>query len=337
MVEKVKKKYEMLLNNYLQQREESDLYEGQRLSKTMMDEGISPEEIVVFHIESIKKMMPYLPSEAFFSFDFLLEVMIGYGLKYREHQSLREKQIQLQSEIQVAAEMQNTLLPPVPDNISEIELGVISVAANEMSGDYYHFYEDGNGYLGLAVADIIGKGIPAALCMSMIKYAIESLKEQPLDPHAVLGSINRVVESNIDPTMFITMIYGSYNIHSHEFRYATAGHEPGLYYSAASDSFIDLEYKGAVLGLSCDSLYVDFSIQLEPGDMLILFTDGVTESKKDGVFIERKDLIHLIHKLKELPPQQLVEAAQQELVAESNFELRDDQTIVILKRNVLSS
>lgn len=331
------KQYEMLLKNYLKQRKESDLYEGQQLSKAMIDEGISPEEIVGFHIESIKKTMPHLPAEAFYSFDFLLEVMIGYGLKHREYQSLREKQIQLQSELQIAAEMQNTLLPPVPHNIPEIELGVISVAANEMSGDYYHFYKDGNGYLGLAVADIIGKGIPAALSMSLIKYAIESLKEQPLEPHAVLGSINRVVENNIDPNMFITMIYGSYNIYSHEFRYATAGHEPGLYYCAANDSFIDLEYKGAVLGLSSNSMYVDFSIQLEPGDMLILFTDGVTESKNDGEFVERKDLIHLLHRLKELPPQQLVEAVHQELVAGSDFELRDDQTIVILKRNVLSS
>lgn len=333
----MKEQYEMLLNNYLQQRKESDLYEGQQLSKTMMDEGISPEEIVGFHIESIKKNMPNLPPEAFYSFDFLLEVMIGYGLQYREHQSLREKQIQLQSELQVAAEMQNTLLPPVPYNIPEIELGVISVASNDVSGDYYHFYEEGNGYLGLAVADIIGKGIPAALCMSMIKYAIESLKEQPLEPHALLGSINRVVENNIDPTMFITMIYGSYNLQSHLFSYATAGHEPGLFYSSASDSFLDLKHKGAVLGLSCASLYVDFTIQLEPGDMLIMFTDGVTESKKEGRFIEREELIHLIHNLKDLPPQQLVEAIHQELVAWSNFELCDDQTIVILKRRVLSS
>jgi sigma-B regulation protein RsbU (phosphoserine phosphatase) len=330
----VKNKYENLLKNYLQNRKESDLYEGQQLSKLMMDEGVSPEELVGFHIESIKKTVPDLPPEAFISLDFLLEVMIGYGLQYREHQSLREKQIQLQSEIQVAATMQNTLLPPVPNNIPEIDLGVFSVAANEMSGDYYYFHESSNGYLGLAVADIIGKGIPAALCMSMIKYAIESLKEQPLEPHALLGSINRVVEKNIDPTMFITMIYGSYNTHTHSFSYATAGHEPGLYYSSSSDTFIDLKYKGAVLGLSSASLYVDFTIQLEPGDMLILFTDGVTESKKDGEFIEREDLTRLIHIMKDLPPQQLVEAIHQELVTWSNFELSDDQTIVIIKRRV---
>jgi sigma-B regulation protein RsbU (phosphoserine phosphatase) len=336
MQEKVNEKYQIILKNYLHKTSENHLYEGQQLSKSMMEQGVSPEEIVNMHVESIKKFLPDLPSELFNAFDFLLEVMIGYGFQYREHQSLREKQIQLQSEIDVAANMQQTLLPTVPSQLPGLDLGVISVAAKKMSGDYYHFSMDSNGYLGIAVADIIGKGIPAALSMSMIKYAIESLIKQPLDPHALLGSINRVVENNIDPTMFITMIYGSYHMETHHFHYATAGHEPGLYYSAKNDTFHDLEIKGAVLGLSCDSMYVDFSQQVEPGDMIILFSDGVTESKKNGEFIEREGLLPLLHQYKDLPAQRLVEAVHQELLKWSDFELNDDQTIVVLKRDVLS-
>lgn len=334
MQEKVREQYQNILNKYLQKTAENHLYEGQQLSKSMMEQGVSPEEIVGFHIEALKKTLPELPADILNAFDFLLEVMIGYGFQYREHHSLREKQIQLQSEIEIAAAMQQTLLPTVPRHIPGIDLGVVSKAANKMSGDYYHFFMDSNDYLGIAVADIIGKGIPAALSMSMIKYAIESLTDQPLDPHALLGSINRVVENNIDPNMFITMIYGSYNFKTHYFRYATAGHEPGLFYSAEKDTFYDLEIKGPVLGLSCDSMYVDFTKEVDIGDMIILFSDGVTESKKEGVFIDREGLIFLLHQYKNLPAQQLVEAVHHELLKWCDFELNDDQTIVVLRRKV---
>jgi sigma-B regulation protein RsbU (phosphoserine phosphatase) len=334
MEQQVRVAYETILKNYLRSKQENYLYQGQQLSKSMMEYGIAPEEIVGFHIESMKKHLPHIQPEVIHSLDFLLEVMIGYGLQYQEHQSLRESQIQLQSEIEVAAEMQQTLLPEVPRDTPNIDLGVLSVAAKKMSGDFYHFYHDPNGYLGIAVADIIGKGVPAALSMSMIKFAIESLPEQRLEPHALLGSINRVVENNIDTSMFITMIYGSYDYRNHQFQYATAGHEPGLYYSSKRNEFEDLSFKGLVLGLSSDSTYTEFKKDIDLGDMIILFSDGVTESKRNGQFIDRKELCSLIHKHKSLPAQQMVESIHQELLAWSDFELTDDQTIVVIKRMV---
>jgi sigma-B regulation protein RsbU (phosphoserine phosphatase) len=282
----------------------------------------------------MKKLLPQLSPEVLHSFDFLLEVMIGYGLRYKEHQNLRETQIQLASEIEAAAVIQRALLPGVPSDIEGIDLGVISNAANKMSGDFYHFYQDPNGYLGVAVADIIGKGIPAALSMSMIKYAIESLPEQQLEPHALLGSINRVVEKNIDASMFITMIYGSYHILKHQFSYATAGHEPALYYCAEKDRFEDLPFNGAVLGLASDSTYEVFEKKVEQGDMLILFSDGVTETKREGEFIQRSDLCSLLDKYKHLSCQEMVESIHQELLHWSEYELADDQTLIAIRRRV---
>src|SRR5699024_607446 len=107
--------------------------------------------------------------------------MIFYGLAHQEYQSLKEKQSELKSEISVAASMQNTLLETTKPNIAGLDIGVISVPAHQMTGDYYHFITGEDGSLGIAIADIIGKGIPAALCMSMIKYAMESLPEQSSD------------------------------------------------------------------------------------------------------------------------------------------------------------
>lgn len=332
--------YENILREYLQEKSENALYEGQQLSKTMMENGVTPEEIVGYHYKSMQKVLPNLPMEAYKSLKFLLEVMVGYGLQYQEHLYLREKQIQLDSELEVAAGMQQSLIPPTPKNIAGVDLGIISAAAKKMSGDFHHIRSFPDGTIGIAIADIIGKGIPAALCMSMIKFAIESLDEHSKTPNILLRHINRLVEKNVDPHMFITMIYGIYNPQEHTFQYATAGHEPGIYYDAKQRAFSELETKGAVLGLSPDTQYPSFTIQLKPDDMLILLTDGVTETKAVHDPIVQSDLYHLskeklyqwFDEVKEYPAQKMVELVHHKLLCLSQFELKDDQTLVVIKR-----
>ena len=143
--------------------------------------------------------------------NFLLEAMISYGIAHQEIQSLREKQFAIQSEISVAANMQNTLLKTEIPQAKGIDIGAISVPAHQLNGDYYHFVKGKDGTIGLAIADVIGKGIPAALSMSMIKYAIDSYPEESMKPKVILENLNRVVERNVDPNMFITMIYAQYS------------------------------------------------------------------------------------------------------------------------------
>lgn len=331
-----KKHYEMLLHKYLLNQEEFTLYEAEKLSKKMIDQGISPDTIISFHKEAMTHIFPDLSEENIRSFQFLLEMMVGYGLQYREHQNLIKQQVQMQSELDIAAGMQQTLLPEVPSHVPEIDLGIISVAANKVSGDYYHFhYHPKRSKIGIAIADIIGKGIPAALCMSMIKYAIESLPEPHMEANTLLENINRVVEKNIDPSMFITMLYGSYDLKKHKLDYATAGHEPAIYFSHKDDSYDELLTKGVVLGLANDSTYINFSVEVDPGDMVILYTDGVTESRRNGQFIEREQFIEMIQRNKHLEAQQMADAIQQEIFAWSDYTLRDDQTIIILKRPLI--
>src|SRR5690625_7405240 len=86
-------------------------------------------------------------------------------------------------------------------------IGVIIIPAHQMNGDYYHFIKEENGSIGIAIADVKGKGVPAALCMSMIKYSMDSFPDKSMTPSRILNSLNRVVERNVDPSMFITMFY----------------------------------------------------------------------------------------------------------------------------------
>ncbi|WP_329610146.1 PP2C family protein-serine/threonine phosphatase [Pseudalkalibacillus berkeleyi] len=327
-------RYEQFLSAYLSGRTEQALYKAQQFSRKMIEQNISPEEVINIHYTVLESLNGDIPEDVKDSFDFLIEVMMGYGMAYREHQILRDKQMALESEIEVAASMQQTLLQGDIPNTDRLEIGVISKAAKKMSGDYYHFVQDGSASISVAVADVIGKGVPAALCMSMIKYAMDSLPDQQNDPSYVLENLNRVVEQNVDSTMFITMFYGHYNMDQNRFFYAGAGHEPGFYFNANTNEFEEFTAKGLVLGVSRNTKYTQYEKSVEVGDMIVLLSDGVTECRTSNGFISRDEVISLIRSYMHLSPQEIVDNVYSDLEELQEFELRDDFTLIILKRSV---
>jgi phosphoserine phosphatase RsbU/P len=325
-------KYEDLLLNYMQKSNEQLLYRGQKFSRQSIENDVTPEEIVSIHKSVLQNLYPDIPTKILDSFDLLLEVMIGYGMLYREHQTLRTQQQEIKSEMEIAAHVQQTLMGSDIPSVKGLDIGAISVPAKQMNGDYFQFVEDDNGFLSVAVADVIGKGMPAALCMSMIKYAMDSLPESRNNPSFVLENLNRVVEQNVDPTMFITMFYGIYNTISHEFYYSSAGHEPGFHYSAKENTFSEIETAGLVLGIDRAIKYKEYHKEIKENDMIILLSDGVTESRTEHGFIEREEIILLIRENLHLPAQQIVNNVFKELEKLQNFELKDDFTLIIFKR-----
>jgi phosphoserine phosphatase RsbU/P len=325
-------KYKEIIENYLKEQDEQALYLGQKFSRKSIEHNISPEEIISLHKSIMLEMEPGLSGRVLDSFDILLEVMIGYGFAYREHQSLRSKQQELNNEIEIASNMQQTLLGTTVPEVEALDVGALSVPAKRMNGDYYHFVQDDNDYISVAIADVIGKGIPAALCMSMIKYAMDSLPEHRHFPSAVLESLNRVVEMNVDPSMFITMFYGMYDPYKHVFNYSSAGHEPGFFYNSETSEFEDLEAKGLLLGVDKRAKYRQYERRINVGDLIILLSDGVTECRTEEGFIEREDLVGYIEKYIHLPAQDIVNNVYKELERLQHFQLRDDFTLIILKR-----
>lgn len=332
-IENLESRYQNILSTYLKESSETALYQGQKMSRKFIEQKISPEEIIGLHCDAMKNLFPDIQKEVLASFDFLLQVMMDYGLAYQEHQSLRDKQLELKSEIQIAASIQETLLEtPIP-KMEEIDIGALSVPAKQMNGDYYRFIQDGES-IGIAIADVIGKGIPAAMCMSMIKYAMDSLPKPRKHPSQVLENLNCVVENNIDPSMFITMFYGVYDTVNHTFTYASAGHEQGFFYHCLTDSFEDLKTKGLVLGIDQNAAYEQYQRKVEPGDMIVLVSDGVTESRTEEDFIERSVITDLIEQNSHLSAQEIVEEIYRYIEKLQNFRLRDDFTLIILRRKV---
>jgi sigma-B regulation protein RsbU (phosphoserine phosphatase) len=131
------------------------------------------------------------------------------------------------------------------------------------------------------------------------------------------------------------MFYGMYDTDTHEFVYGSAGHEPGFYYSAKEDRFHDMNTKGLVLGIDQSIKYKQYSRVVEKGDMIVLLSDGVTESKtNEEEFIEREFITDLIKKYSDLNAQGIVDNIYKDFLQMQDFELRDDFTLIILKREV---
>ena len=115
------------------------LYAGQQFSRQFIEKEISPEEVISIHKTALAEVFPDMPEKVWHSFDFLIEMMIHYGLALREHQSLIRKQEELQIEMNVAAKVQDTLLKTKKPDFKELDIGFVTVPAKQMNGDYIYF------------------------------------------------------------------------------------------------------------------------------------------------------------------------------------------------------
>ena len=333
MPKNVEKQYRELVDRYIKSQSEMDLYAGQEISREFIEKEISPEEVIGIHKSALMELLPDASDEVWHSFDFLIEMMIHYGLALQENQSLVRKQEEIQMEINIAAKVQDTLLKTEVPNFEGLDIGYLSVPAMEMSGDYIYFLSDNKKYASVGVADVIGKGIPAALCMSMIKYAMDSMQKEDSSPQVVLDVVNRIVEERVDDSMFISMFYGKYEAEGSVFSYASAGHEPALLYKASTETFEELDADGLLLGVQANVDYKEHSVVLEHGDFIAMMTDGVTETRTEDGFIDEEIIKTFLESVKDESAQSIADAVYRNFSEMQNYQLRDDFTIVIFKKD----
>lgn len=331
MPREVGRQYKEIMKKYLESHSEEDLYVGQQFSRRFIEKEIAPEDVISVHKTALFELHPELRNEVWDSLDFLIEMMIHYGLTLREHQSLIQKQEAIQMEMNVATKVQDTLLKTKMPSVNGLDVGYISQPAKQMNGDYVYFLNHKH-ESGVAVADVIGKGIPAALCMSMIKFGMDGLSDENTSPRNVLGIINRIVEKGVDDSMFISMFYGKYNSENTTFSYASAGHEPALHFDSRKGVFSELDAKGLLLGVKPDAQYEEHSVVLSDGDFIAMMTDGVTETRTEDGFIDMTTIQDLLHEVKDQSAKQIAEHVYHKLSELQNYRLSDDFTIVIFKK-----
>ena len=187
----------------------------------------------------------------------------------------------IESELKIARTIQLSFLPkrfpPFPER-TEFEIHAELRAAREVGGDLYDFFLLDERHLFFSIGDVSGKGVPAALFMAVTKTLMKGVAEQHLSPSQVLAKVNHELYADNEQMMFVTLVCGALDLRTGELRYSNAGHLPPLWLRPSRPAaWIDLP-KGPVLGISEAPAYLTQTLQLEPGDTLLLFTDGVNEA-----------------------------------------------------------
>ena len=186
--------------------------------------------------------------------------------------------------------------------------------------------------MSVAVTDVVGKGIPAALCMSMVKYGPDTLEFANNNPSFVLEVLNRIIEKSVDDSMFVSMFYGRYNIEENVFTYGSAGHEPALYYKSEEEIFYVLESKGLLLGVMPEVKYPQCDIKLGDADFILMMTDGVTEFRKKAGVDPLEIIQNLALTYNHLSAREMCEKLYEHLRELQELVLEDDFTVVIFKK-----
>lgn len=194
----------------------------------------------------------------------------------------REKQ-RLDDELRIARDIQQSLLPEAPPDFPGLTLADLCVPAREVGGDYYDFFQLGPHQLGVLVADVSGKGTSAALYMAELKGLMLALIHLERSPKALLTRVNRLLADHLDNRSFITMTYAVIDLEARTLTHARAGHTP-LIVASASGAEV-LVPGGMVLGLRLpgpgprfESLLEEHTRPLNAGDVIVLYTDGITEA-----------------------------------------------------------
>lgn len=201
-----------------------------------------------------------------------------HGLLRRQAQESREKE-RIGTELRVAAQIRTSVLPclfPAFPEREEFDICASMTPAKEVGGDFYDFFLVDDDHLALVIADVSGKGIPAALFMVTAKTMLKNAAQADLSPGAVLEQVNGRLCENNEAEMFATVWLGIYEISTGKLTAANAGHEyPALRRSGGAFELIR-DRRGFVLAGMEGSRYQEYELQLQPGDVLFVYTNGVT-------------------------------------------------------------
>jgi sigma-B regulation protein RsbU (phosphoserine phosphatase) len=193
----------------------------------------------------------------------------------------RDELISLQRELNVATEIQVSILPrtfpPFPDR-KDFEVYAAMIPAKEVGGDFYDFFLIDDDHLGIVIGDVSGKGIPAAMFMAVSKTLLKATAMQGLPPHECFNEVNQILSRESVRTMFVTTFYGILNTKTGELEYCNGGHNPP-YLLSSSGTVSRLEGTGGIaLAAIGTARYSSKKTVLKRGDGILLYTDGVTEA-----------------------------------------------------------
>ena len=200
-------------------------------------------------------------------------------IAWREATESREKLLAIQSELDIASKMQQSILPTVFPGNSSFQMFGNMKPAREVGGDFFDIMTLEEGRIGIAIADVSGKGVPAALFMMSCRTLLKGAAIGARGPGTVLREVNQLLQDDNEALMFVTVFYAIFDPASGELVYANGGHNSPLVVHADGRSSELAGTGGIALGLVAGADYEEDRLRLAPGETVVLFTDGVTEAE----------------------------------------------------------
>ena len=259
---------------------------------------------------------------------------LSHMAEWKEALESRDKLVAIQNELDVASKMQQSILPTSFPLAPEYEVFGNMEPARNVGGDFFDVIYMENGRIGLAVADVSDKGVPAALFMMSSRTLLKGCAIGMGSPGDVLGEVNTLLTDNNETIMFVTLLYAVFDPETGVLTYANGGHcNPLLVHSDGSSEELT-HTKGVALGVMPDLEYREDNVTLAPGDTLILYTDGVSEAMNANG--EEFGVERLTELFTGSPPATAKEANEAVLKAVAEFAgdtpQSDDVTCLVLRR-----
>lgn len=247
------------------------------------------------------------------------------------HEQLVEKK-RLQGQLEVARQVQLELLPPSDPILLGFDISAYNFPTEEVSGDYYDWvriYED---QIGIVIADVAGKGVPAALLMAFLRASLRAATHIGYSPHVSMAKVNYLLWESIERNQFVTAFYCLLDATNKTIVYANAGHNPPLLMNVDGTARF-LEQGGLPLGMFRDTRYYEYYLTFEPGQLLVLYTDGVTEAfNPQEEEFGKERLVESVRAARTLGAREIIEAVQRDVLKWTDGRgAHDDVTFFIIK------
>ncbi len=247
------------------------------------------------------------------------------------HEQLIEKQ-RLETQLEVARQVQLQLLPPRDPQLEGFEISAYNFPTEEVSGDYYDWVRIYDDQIGVVIADVSGKGVPAALLMAFLRASLRAASHIGYAPHISMSKVNYLLWESIERNQFVTAFYGILDATNRTLAYSNAGHNPPLLMDA--DGKARFEERGGVpLGMFRDSRYYEYFATIEPGQVLVLYTDGVTEATNPSSEDYGRDrLVDAVRRGRHLSAREMIDFIHNEVITWTEGRgATDDVTFFIVK------
>ncbi len=249
------------------------------------------------------------------------------------HEQLVEKK-RLQGQLEVAREVQLELLPASDPQLEGFDICAYNFSTEEVSGDYYDWVRIHDDQIGIVIADVSGKGVPAALLMAFLRASLRAAIHIGYAPHISMAKVNYLLWESIERNQFVTAFYAVLDALNKTLAYTNAGHNPPLLMDGDGTARF-IERGGLPLGMFRDTRYYEYYLPIETGQTLVLYTDGATEAiNNDGEEYGRDRLERIVREGRTSSARELIDLIYQDILRWTDGRgSHDDMTFFIVKAN----